>query len=343
MAITPDSRFEKLRNWLFSFKDNYGFDLDSLRAASSDASFRRYFRVDAKDGTFIIMDAPPEKEDCKPFINISERLKEASVNVPKILEKDETEGFLLLNDLGEKNYYSAIHDGLSDQKIQSIYLKAINELIKMQKANKEALPKYSKEKMLEELKLFPEWYVSKLSKYELSAPQSIQLEEIFNLICERTSKEAQVFVHRDFHSPNIMYSPNDIAPGIIDFQDTVEGPISYDLVSLIMDARTTWDETRQLDWAIRYWEQAKSAGLQVPDDFSVFHENYEWMGLQRNLRILGVFARLSIRDGKHHYLDHIPRVKKYVHQVADRYSKLKPISKLLNDIDQVKTRFGYTF
>lgn len=343
MAITLDSRLETIREWLHKFQTKYHLDLSSMRPASSDASFRRYFRVDGLNNSYIVMDAPPEKENCEPFVDIATRLKKVNVNVPDILERDSDLDFMLLSDLGESNFFHILKTGISDKEVQNMYLKALKELIKMQKADTEALPQYSKEKMIEELNLFPEWYVQKHSKFELNESQKETLKNIFELVCERTSQEPKVFVHRDFHSPNIMYTSEQNAPGIIDFQDAVVGPISYDLVSLVMDARTTWDEPQQIDWAIRYWEFAKDAGLPVPEDFAIFHENYEWMGLQRNLRILGVFARLSIRDGKHHYLDHIPRVKKYVHQVAARYSQLRPISNLLNEIDKIQTGFGYTF
>src|SRR5690606_21968884 len=194
-----------------------------------------------------------------------------------------------------------------------------------------------------ELTVFPEWYATTHCQAGLDKAELAALQVVFTALVEDNAKQPVVLVHRDFHSPNLMLGPSDQEPGIIDYQDALAGPISYDIASLVMDARTTWEEPQQLDWAIRYWEAAKAAGLPIASDFADFHRQYEWMSLQRNLRILGVFARLSHRDGKHGYLDHIPRVSAYARQVAERYGPLRPLLRILDKIENRQVVTGYTF
>lgn len=346
MSLTTDSRFELLNNWLSSLQSQYHLVLDSLRPASSDASFRRYFRIDTDTRSLIVMDAPPSHEDCGPFIRIGQKLSAVGLNTPKILEQNLSDGFLLLNDLGEQNYFHRLQSPINDIELNHLYHDALSALVTMQTADASDLPVYDSQRLRDELSLFPEWYIQQHHKTELTQAEAEQLDKIFTLLVEHNAKQAQVFVHRDYHSPNLMvcdgerYGPN---PGIIDYQDALLGPISYDLVSLVMDARTTWEEPQQLDWAIRYWEMARAANLAVPVDFADFHIDYEFMGLQRNLRILGVFTRLAIRDNKHHYLQHIPRVNAYVRQVATRYSAFKPLLRLLDRLDNIENKVGYTF
>ncbi len=346
MSIHLDVRLDLLKNWLHSFQDNYQLKLDTLRPASSDASFRRYFRIDTDDGTLIIMDAPPAHEDCRPFIDIAQRLSAVGLNTPSILEQDLEKGFLILNDLGNLTYYQRLQSEISDNELQRIYRDALAAMVDMQKADTNGLPVYDKARLLTELGLFNEWYVQQYHKTTLSDKEQTQLNAIFDLLVQHNDKQAKVFVHRDYHSPNLMLCDPTLHgknPGVIDFQDAVLGPISYDVVSLVMDARTTWEEPQQLDWAIRYWEMARAANLPVPSDFADFHVDYEYMGLQRNLRILGVFARLAIRDNKKHYLDHMPRVNGYVRQVANRYIAFKPLLNILDRLDNIDTKVGYTF
>ncbi|NLY63521.1 MAG: phosphotransferase [Alcaligenaceae bacterium] len=343
---SSDFRLNALQQWLASIANAHQIKPESLRKASSDASFRRYFRVDTHNAPLIIMDAPPEQENCTPFISISEKLAAAGLNVPRILEKDLANGWLLLSDLGNDNYYQRIVKGLEDTALQSLYRDALHALVQMQQANAEDLPVYDAPRLRQELELFPEWYVSQHCQTTLSDNEKDALEKVFSLLVAHNAKQPRVFVHRDYHSPNLMVCDQEIYgrnPGIIDFQDALLGPISYDLVSLVMDARTTWEEPQQLDWAIRYWQMAKEARLPVPNNFADFHIDYEYMGLQRNLRILGVFARLSIRDGKNHYLQHIPRVNAYVRQVASRYLVFKPLLRLLDRLDNIEHKVGYTF
>lgn len=346
MSTHLDVRLDLLKNWLHSFRDYYQLKLNTLRPASSDASFRRYFRIDTHDGTLIIMDAPPAHEDCKAFIDIAQRLSAVGINTPRILEQNLEKGFLILNDLGNLTYYQRLQSEISDKELQSIYRDALAAIVDMQKADTTGLPVYDKARLLTELGLFNEWYVQQYHKATLSDKEQTQLDAIFELLVQHNDKQAKVFVHRDYHSPNLMFCNPTLhgkKPGVIDFQDAVLGPISYDVVSLVMDARTTWAEPQQLDWAIRYWEMARAANLPVPADFADFHVDYEYMGLQRNLRILGVFARLAIRDNKKHYLDHIPRVNGYIRQVANRYIAFKPLLNLLDRLDNIDTKVGYTF
>lgn len=346
MTNPIDYRLDILKTWLSSLSTKHKIVCDSLRLASSDASFRRYFRVDTDTRSLIIMDAPPNREDCTPFIHIAEKLQAVGIHCPRLIEKNLTQGFLLLTDLGEQTYYQRLQSPIDDGTLQTIYRDALASLVVMQKANANDLPVYDEQRLISELELFPEWYIDKYHAITLTQPEKEQLQVLFHRLAQHNAKQAKVFVHRDFHSPNLMlcdptiHGPN---PGIIDFQDALLGPITYDIASLVMDARTTWEEQQQLDWAIRYWEMARKAGLAVPSDFADFHIDYEYMGLQRNLRILGVFARLALRDNKKHYLAHIPRVNAYVRQVANRYIIFKPLLRLLDRLDNIETTVGYTF
>ncbi len=332
--------------WLRSRTEPFSLDLSKLAPASSDASFRRYFRVPSQSGTLIVMDAPPPHEDCRPFVDVDQRLLAAGLNVPSILDQDLNQGFLLLTDLGPTTYYARIQLGLDDATLQRMYRDALAALVNMQKADAVGLPAYDANRLTQELGLFPEWYVQVHHRTQLTDQEKNTLDRVFGLLVAHNAAQPSVLVHRDFHSPNLMLCEqpeHGSNPGILDFQDAVNGPISYDLASLIMDARTTWEEPQQLDWAIRYWEMARRAGLAVPSDFADFHRDYEWMGLQRNLRILGVFARLNHRDGKPAYLDHMPRVNQYVRQVAGRYGVFAPLIRLLDRLDGIERRTGLTF
>lgn len=345
-TINSEPRMASLLEWLGTCSPSLGLDPTSLAPASSDASFRRYFRIEAAQGTLVVMDAPPPKEDCRPFVDVAHRLAAVGLNVPTILAQDLVQGFLLLTDLGPTTYYDSIQAGLTDASLQAMYRDALAALVQMQAADTTGLPIYDTVRLKDELGLFIEWYVSVHCKVSL-APAALEgLNQVFDLLVTRNAAQPRVLVHRDFHSPNLMRCErpeHGANPGILDFQDAVSGPITYDLASLVMDARTTWEEPQQLDWAIRYWELARKNGLPVPADFADFHQDYEWMGLQRNLRILGVFARLNHRDGKAAYLAHIPRVNQYVRQVAGRYIAFKPLLRILDELDQVQTKVGYTF
>lgn len=346
MSPSHDPRLSLIEAWLRSLPPELALRLDTLQPASSDASFRRYFRLEAGRGTVIVMDAPPPHEDVGAFVHAGGLLREAGLNVPAVLARAPEQGLLLLSDLGHETYYQRIQGGLDDARLQVLYRQALTALVQMQQASTAGLPPYDAARMAAELELFPEWYVQRHHGVTLTDKQSDALQKIFRLLSESCATQTPVYVHRDFHSPNLMvcdearFGPN---PGILDFQDALAGPLTYDLASLVTDARTTWEEPQQLDWAIRYWELARGAGLPVPADFAQFHCAYEWMSLQRNLRILGVFARLNHRDGKSGYLAHMPRVNQYVRQVARRYGVFAPLLRLLDQLDQATPTVGYTF
>jgi len=329
----PDSRLAALRAWLQQLPPHLGLDTDSLRPASTDASFRRYFRLDTAHGTRVVMDAPPDTEPLDAFLDIAERLRRADVKVPEVLARDVNQGLLLLSDLGETNFQAALHQAPmpDDATVHQWYLGSLQALAAVQHANADGLPAYDAARLTAELQLFPEWYIDRHCGHALDNTEREQLAIIGELLARRAAAQPQVLVHRDFHSPNLMLPVgDDPRPGVIDFQDAVRGPIAYDLASLLMDARTTWDEPQQLDWGIRYWELARRQGLPVPADIAEFHVDWEWIGLQRNLRILGVFARLNLRDGKPGYLAHLPRVEGYVRQVAEHYDVFRPLLRLLD-------------
>lgn len=340
-----DSRLNALRQWLNTLPDALGLEPSTLESASGDASFRRYFRIQSTRGSLIVMDAPPPQEDCRPFVQVASILSRAGLNVPAIFAQDTTHGFLLLSDLGRQTYYDAVVAGLDGTALQRRYRQALYALVRLQGADPRKLPVYDQPRLLAELELFPHWYIGTHYGVTLDETQHAMLARTFALLTADNAQQPQVLVHRDFHSPNLMMNESgaDEPPGIIDFQDALVGPISYDIASLAMDARTSWEESQQLDWTIRYWEAARAARLPVPAEFAEFYRQYEWMSLQRNLRILGVFARLSHRDAKHHYLDHLPRVQTYVRQVASRYSVFHPLMRLLDTVEQRSTSTGFSF
>jgi hypothetical protein len=339
-------RDHALLQWLSDLDQSFALDLDSLKPASSDASFRRYFRLNAAQKTRIVMDAPPLEENCQTFIDVTQRLQAASVTVPKILADDVTQGFLLLTDLGQHTYYDKIVSGWPDQVLQSQYRLALDALVKLQQADASGLAVLDSQRLIDELQLFTDWFVQKHHGVTLTDQEQTQLQLIFETLANEIANQPQVLVHRDFHSPNLMVCDDPAvgsSPGVLDYQDALLGPISYDIASLVFDARTTWEEPQQLDWAIRYWERARAAGLPVDADFAVFYRQYEWAGLQRNLRILGVFARLNLRDHKPGYLNHLPRVLQYVRQVSTRYGVFRPLIRLLDRLEGIEPQTSLTF
>jgi N-acetylmuramate 1-kinase len=301
----------------------------TLTTASADASFRRYFRVHWGDKTLIAMDAPPPQEDCRPFVRVAKLLLEAGLNVPEVLAQDLGHGFLLLSDLGDDTYLRH----LNNDTAQMLYGDATNALIKMQLASQpNVLPYYDEALLSREMQLFPDWYVAKHLNIELKAEQQAVLSNTFSLLNKNILSQGQVTVHRDYHSRNLMVT-HENSPGILDFQDAVYGAITYDLVSLLKDAYIEWDEEQIIDWAVRYWEPAKKSGLPVPNDFSEFYRDFEWMGAQRHIKILGIFARLYHRDGKDGYLKDIPLVMHYLRKVCERYVELRQILRLLDALE----------
>jgi len=337
-----DTRFESLKLWLKSLSNELGIIIDSITPASNDASFRRYFRVlsSNKDySSFIVMDAPPDKEDSNPFIHVANLLLQAEITVPKIYEKNINEGFLLLSDLGNDTLLMKINS----ENAAKLYKNVSATLIKIQKNTKtDQLPIYNEELLRRELMLFPDWYLKQHLEYKISDKEVEDLNRIFDEIIENNVQQPSVFVHRDFHSRNLMITPNDQI-GVLDFQDAVIGPITYDLVSVFRDAYIEWDEEQQMDWVIRYWESAKREGLPVNEDFGEFYKDFEWMGLQRHLKVLGIFARLYHRDGKDGYLKNLPLVLQYTEKVAQRYSSFKPLVRILDNAHNRKRPDGLTF
>ncbi len=317
-------RFRLIKAWL---RARCGAAPEALQPASADASFRRYFRATYPNRTFIVMDAPPEREDCRPFLHVARLLAAAGVHVPEVLEQDLEQGFLLLSDLGNVTYLEALSDPTAD----ALYGDAIAALIQIQRASRpDALPRYDEALLRRELMLFAEWYVGRHLGASLTPSRRQVLEQAFDKILRVNLAEAPVFVHRDYHCRNLMVAaPN---PGILDFQDAVFGPASYDLVSLLKDAYVAWDERRVEDWAARYWQQARQAGLPLPPAFADFLRDFDWMGVQRHLKILGIFARLWHRDGKSGYLRDMPRVLGYLRAACARYGELHPLLGLLDEL-----------
>ncbi len=337
---TPsDLRLNQLKEWLSTVSTVQALP-ESLRPASSDASFRRYFRVDGLNGdTFILMDAPPPHEDVRPFIHVAEVFGEAGVSVPKVLAQDVERGFLLLSDLGSTTYLNQ----LNHDSAHKLYLDAIDALVLIQVQSKpDALPEYGRALLHRELMLFPDWYVGKHLGVTMTDKQTATLNKVFEVLLANNLAQPQVYVHRDYHSRNLMVMGQG-NPGILDFQDAVYGPITYDLVSLLRDAYIQWDEEMVLDWAIRYWERARRAGLPVNPDIDAFYRDFEFMGLQRHLKVLGIFARLYHRDGKDAYLKDLPLVMHYTRKAAGRYNALAPLIRLLDELEQKAPSVGYTF
>ena len=278
------------------------------------------------------MDAPPPQEDCTPFINVAKLLLDAGLNVPKVIAQDLQNGFLLLSDLGDDTYLSQ----LNQDNALKLYGDATNALIKVQLASKpNMLPPYDEVLLTREMQLFPDWYVSKHLNIRLNDEQQGWLQITFDVLNKSILAQGRVTVHRDYHSRNLMICQgvNGHNPGILDFQDAVYGPITYDLVSLLKDAYIQWDEEQIIDWAVRYWQPAKKAGLPVPDDFSEFYRDFEWMGAQRHIKVLGIFARLYHRDGKEGYLKDMPLVMHYLRKVCERYVELRPMLRLLDALE----------
>ena len=327
-------RYASLQDWIARQFPGKAF---TLSPASADASFRRYFRVTFPDSTLIAMDAPPPQEDCRPFVRVAALMADANIHVPAVLAQDLVRGFLLLSDLGATTYLAALNSGNADH----LFSDAIDTLVRWQLASREdVLPAYDKALLRRELDLFPEWYIGRHLGITLSSQQSESLKKIFGLILAANLAQPKVYVHRDYMPRNLMVSnPN---PGVLDFQDAVFGPISYDVASLFKDAFLSWEEERVLDWTVHYWERARRAGLPVNADFGVFYRDFEWMGLQRHLKVLGIFARISHRDGKPGYVEDTPRFLGYVRAVALRYAELTPLLRLLDQFQDREPAVGLT-
>ena len=331
-----DIRLTELHAWLAGnfFKAN---DF-SLAPASVDASFRRYFRVSAGGKTWIAMDAPPAQEDSRPFVRVAGLMREAGLNVPQVVAQDIERGYLLLSDLGKTTFLN----GFDADNPDALFSNAIDALIKWQLASRPGvLPPYDAALLRRESDLFPEWYIGKHLQTTFTRAQRESFDGVVELLIDAALAQPAVYVHRDYMPRNLMLStPN---PGVLDFQDAVYGPITYDVASLFRDAFVSWPEERELDWVIRYWERAKAAGLPVNVDFATFWRDLEWMGLQRHLKVMGIFARINYRDGKAHYLTDTPRFIAYARRVTARYRELAPLARLLDELEGRALSIGYTF
>ena len=373
VAWADPARQALFRQWLDRSAATHALRPDTLRIASADASFRRYLRIDSDAGTRIIMDAPPDKEDCRPFVQVASLMAQAGLNVPRVLDWDEAHGFMLLSDLGTRTMIEAVDRENADAN-RELYMRAVDALIAWQLASKPGvLPDYDEALLARELALFPDWYLERHRGVKVEGSVRDTLDATFKLIIARNLASAPVYVHRDFMPRNLMMpgstaedrlaagppqgktapsggSEDTAVPsvgakflGVLDFQDAVYGPITYDIASLMRDAFLSWDEEFVLDITIRYWQKALKAGLPVDPDFGEFYRAVEWMGLQRHLKVAGIFARLTLRDGKPKYLADTPRFIAYIRSTASRYRELTPLLKLVDEVEGTDLSNAFSF
>jgi aminoglycoside/choline kinase family phosphotransferase len=338
--------------WMAGVAASHGLLPDSLRIASADASFRRYLRVDTtQGGSCIVMDAPPDKENSEPFVRIAALMKDAGLRAPEVLAWEAAHGFMLLSDLGDATMMSAI-DPERPQANHGLYLQATDALVQWQLASRPGvLPPYDEALLKRELSLFPDWYLGQHKHIQLGEKDQDTVNKAFALIVQRNLAAPQVYVHRDFMPRNLMMPAGQgdghDRLGVLDFQDAVYGPLSYDIASLMRDAFLTWDEDFVLDITIRYWEKARKAGLMDFEDwhsdFGAFYRAVEWMGLQRHLKVAGIFARLTLRDGKPKYLADAPRFIHYIRKACDRYRELGPLLKVIDEIEGTTPQVGFAY
>jgi len=341
VAWTDPARQAAFERWFAPIAQARGLRPETLQPASADASFRRYLRVLSAGDSFIVMDAPPPHEDVRPFVHIAGLIDAAGLHAPEVLERDEAQGFLLLTDLGTSLYLDVLKDA-PGKHADTLMRDAVKALVQWQTGvDAQTLPPYDTALLQRELDLFPEWCVKREFGVEWTESQQAQWQRVCQLLIGSALAQPTVAVHRDYMPRNLMVAdPN---PGILDFQDAVRGPITYDMASLLRDAFLSWDEEREIDWAVRYWEQARKAGLPVGDDFGEFWRQLEWMGLQRHLKVLGIFSRLKHRDGKARYAADLPRFFGYATKVAMRYVQLQPLLPLIEPLSGTAVEAGYTF
>ncbi len=341
--------------WFSPVVIRHGLKPNTLRLASADASFRRYFRVDHADGgTCIIMDAPPAQENCRPFVQVAQLMQAAGIRAPQVLDWDEAHGFMLLTDLGDQTLLTAL-DTAQPAAALPYFKDATATLLDWQRASRPGvLPAYDAALLQRELQLFPDWYLTRHKGVALDDAQRALLDKTFALIVERNLAAPQVYVHRDYMPRNLMLPQAGFEPsdpdrrlGVLDFQDAVYGPVTYDIASLMRDAFHSWEEDMVLDVTIRYWEQARKAGLLDFDgwseDFGAFYRAVDWMALQRHLKVAGIFARLTLRDGKPHYLADAPRFIHYIRSTALRYRELTPLLRLIDKVEGWEAATGFAY
>jgi aminoglycoside/choline kinase family phosphotransferase len=333
---TDPLRERQFNLWLATLAANHALDTGSVRLASADASFRRYFRIQGQGRSLIIMDAPPERENCQPFVKVANLMQQCGLLAPEVLAWDEPLGFMLLSDLGGQTMMQVI-DPTRPEANLPLYLQAVDTLIAWQLASRpDVLPPYDQALLERELQLFPDWYLTQHKGLAIEPAMRATLDKSFALIVANNLAQPKVYVHRDFMPRNLMAPATPGAPlGVLDFQDAVYGPITYDIASLMRDAFLSWDEDFCLDVTVRYWQLARKAGLPVGDDFGEFYRSVEWMGLQRHLKVAGIFARLTLRDGKPHYLADTPRFINYIRAACARYRELKPLLRLVDKVEGI--------
>ena len=322
-----DQRFQALRAWLEGI---LGHRPLAIQPASADASFRRYFRVNVDSQTYIVMDAPPEKEDSEPFVRISAYLAGINLSVPRVIESSVEQGFYLLTDLGQRAYL----DHLTDDSVEKLYTDAMQALSVMQQRGhqyKDAIPAYDRQLLHTEMGLFSDWYLARHSMIELNDDQNKILTSTYGLLSDCALEQPSVFVHRDYHSRNLMLLNKD-NPGILDFQDAVWGPVTYDLVSLLRDCYISWPKQRVETWVKQYYARLSATSLLAGTSEAQFQRWFDLMGIQRHLKATGIFARLNYRDGKPDYLNDIPRTMAYVFSVGSTYEELSPFLNLLGEL-----------
>ena len=330
VSDASDSRLANLTQWVI---EDLGFAGASIAPASVDASFRRYFRVIRDADSYIVMDAPPDKEDSGPFLEVAGILGSLDLNVPIILARDMERGFLLLSDLGSRQYLDALSlDGAAD----GLYADALKSLRTMQTADaglSRDLPRYDRALLMREMELLPEWFLMRHLGLTLEARERAMLTELFESLVQTAVSQPACFVHRDYHSRNLLVTPQN-NPGILDFQDAVWGPVTYDLASLLKDCYIAWSPARVQQWALEYRESLLAAGFKMDCDAALFLRWFDLTGLQRHIKVLGIFARLFYRDGKSQYLQDLPRVLTYVRDTALKYPESAGFAEfIVNRID----------
>lgn len=334
-----DSRETALRAWLgpalrksFTEQGWGAPGAGELTAASADASFRRYYRWGEGARSLIIMDAPPEHEDTRPFVKVAGLLSEAGVRVPHIYAADVAQGFLLLEDVGSRTFLEAMEDGMLSEERHRLFRSAIDQLIAWQLASRPGvLPEYDEAVLRRELELFPEWFVERHLGRPFSAAERAEWSQACAVLLESILAEPKVFVHRDYMPRNLMATTG--TPAVLDFQDALYGPLSYDISCLFADAFFSWPPAERVAWTQVYWEQARTAGLPVPDRFDAFLNQSRLMAAQRHLKVLGIFARIRYRDGKPRYLQDAPRFVGYLREACAADARLAPLQRLLDSLE----------
>jgi len=346
IAWQEPERAAAFERWLTRIAPAQRLIPGSVRLASADASFRRYFRIDTLDapGTRIVMDAPPDKENSAPFVQVAQLMAEAGVKAPQVLDWDQSSGFLLLDDLGHRTMLDAIAPANAEAN-RPLYEEAVDALIAWQLSSKPGvLPPCDRALLERELSLFPDWYLAQHRGVAIEGPVQELLKRAFDAIVEQNLKAHSVYVHRDFMPRNLMMGDGPTPGlGVLDFQDAVYGPITYDIASLMRDAFLSWEEEFVIDITARYWQKARKAGLPVDADFGDFYRAVDWMGLQRHLKVAGIFARLTLRDGKPKYLADAPRFIAYIRATAGRYRELTPLLRLVDQIEGTTPATGFSF